>query len=293
VAEDKKITAYVCTGCDIGKCLDIEALKKVAAEECSLGACVEHPWLCDAEGVETIKKDIGEGANAVVIAACSPRAMTGTFTFNGTQVERVNLREHVIWTHEPNDEDTQMLAEDYLRMGITRAQKAEIPEPHIEETSKDIVIVGGGATGLNTALEAAKAGYQVTIIEKEDHLGGRVAMSHQSFPKRPPYRDLEPTGIDDTIAAVEATDKIKVLLNATIESVEGQPGQFDFKVKSGEKVMEFRAGAIVQATGWKPYDASKLDYLAYGKSPNVVTNVQVEEMMKNGGIKTLFAAVYR
>jgi quinone-modifying oxidoreductase subunit QmoB len=285
VAEDKKIKAYVCTGCDIGKCLDIEALKKVAAEEYGLGECAEHPWLCGAEGVELIKKDIADGANAVVIAACSPRAMTGTFTFNGTQVERVNLREHVIWSHEPNDEDTQMMAEDYMRMGITRAQKAGLPEPHIEETSKDIVVVGGGVTGLNTAIEAAKAGYQVTILEKADHLGGRVADSCKSFPKRPPYGDLVPTGIEDTIAAVESDDKIKVYLKAEIESVDGQPGQFDFKIKSGGEAVEFRAGAIVQATGWKPYDANKLDYLAYGKSPNVVTNVQVEEMMKNGGLK--------
>ena len=220
MAEDKKIKAYICTGCDIGKCLDVEALKKVAADEFGLGECAESPWLCGAEGVEAIKKDIADGANAVVIGACSPRAMTGTFSFNGTQVERVNLREHVIWSHEPNDEDTQMLAEDYMRMGITRAQKAELPEPHIEETSKDIVVVGGGATGMNTALEAAAAGYQVTILEKEDHLGGWVAKSYKSFPKRPPYGDLVPTEIEDTIAAVESNDKIKVYLMATIESVD-------------------------------------------------------------------------
>lgn len=285
MAEDKKITAYVCTGCDIGKCLDIDSLKKVAAEECGLGECAEHPWLCGAEGVGAIKTDIDDGAKAVVIAACSPRAMTTAFTFEGTQVERVNLREHVIWTHEPNDEDTQMLAEDYMRMGIVRAQKASIPEPHLEETSLDIVVVGGGATGMNAALEAAAAGYKVTLLEKENHLGGWVAKSYKSFPKRPPYGDLVATGIEETIAAVEANDKIKVIKRATVENIDGQPGQFDLRVKSGETVMEFRAGAIIQATGWKPYDANKLEYLAYGKSPNVVTNVQVEEMMKNGGLK--------
>jgi quinone-modifying oxidoreductase subunit QmoB len=285
VAENKKIAAYVCTGCDIGKSLDVEALKKVASEEYKLEICRDHQWLCGPEGVEAIRKDIADGAGAVVLAACSPRAMTSAFSFPGTQVERANLREHVVWSHEPNDEDTEMLAKDYLRMAIVRAQKASLPEPHVEETDKSIVVVGGGVSGLNAALDAAKAGYQVTLIEKEDRLGGWVAKSAKSFPRRPPYRDLEDTGIEDLISQVEGSDSIKVMKSAVIEGVTGQPGQFDFKVKAGGEVSEFRAGAIVQATGWKPYDASKLGYLAYGKSPNVVTNVQIEEMAKNGGVK--------
>ncbi len=284
MAGQEKITAYVCSGCDIGKSLDVEALKKVATDEYNLEICREHKWLCGPEGVEMIKEDIADGANAVVLAACSPRAMAGTFSFNGTQVERANLREHVVWSHKPNDEDTQALAEDYLRMAIVRAQKAKIPEPHVEEVDKGLVVVGGGVTGMTAALEAAKAGYQVVLIEKEDHLGGWVAKSAKSFPRRPPYRELEETGIEDTISQVEANEDIEVLKSARIESVTGQPGQFDFKVNAGGETLEFRAGAIVQATGWKPYDANRLEYLAYGKSPNVVTNVQVEEMMKNGGI---------
>ncbi len=284
MAEDKKIAAYICTGCDIGKSLDVEALKKVATDEHNLEICREHKWLCGREGVETIRKDIEDGADAVVIAACSPRAMTSVFSFNGKQVERVNLREHVVWSHEPNDEDTQMLAEDYLRMGIVRGKKAKLPEAHIEEIDKGIVVVGGGVTGMNAALDAARAGYKVTIIEKEDQLGGWVAKSHKSFPRRPPYDDLVDTGIEDTISKVESDENIKVLKGARIDKVVGQPGQFDFKVTVGGETNEFRAGAIIQATGWKPYDANKLGYLAYGKSPNVVTNVQVEEMMKNGGI---------
>jgi len=205
VAEQKKITAYVCTGCDIGKSLDVEALKKVATDEYKLEICRDSKWLCGPDGVETIKKDIADGADAVVLAACSPRAMAETFSFNGTQVERINLREHVVWSHKPNDEDTQALAEDYLRMGIVRAQKAKLPTPPVEEVDKSLLVVGGGVTGMTAALDAAKAGYKVTLIEKEDHLGGWVAKSAKSFPRRPPYRELEDTGIEDLISQVEET----------------------------------------------------------------------------------------
>ena len=62
----------------------------------------------------------------MVVAACSPRFKAEAFSFNhGSVVERVNLREHVAWCHKPQDEDTQMLAEDYLRMGVARALKTE------------------------------------------------------------------------------------------------------------------------------------------------------------------------
>jgi quinone-modifying oxidoreductase subunit QmoA len=37
-----------------------------------------------------------------------------------------------------------------------------------------------------------------------------------------------------------------------------------------------RVRAIVWATGWKPYDATKLDHLGFGRYPNVITNVMME-----------------
>ena len=167
-------------------------------------SCRTHPFLCGDEGVELIKKEIQEGANALVIAACSPRFNTDTFTFDGCLTERVNLRELVVWSHPPNDEDTQMLAEDYLRMGIARAKKAEIPEPFEAEIDKTILVVGGGQTGMTAALEAAKAGYEVVLVEKEPQLGGWLKKFSKLFPKKPPYRDLEPVDLESRVSEIEA-----------------------------------------------------------------------------------------
>ena len=59
-----------------------------------------HPFLCGKEGVELIKKDIDEkGTNTLVIAACSRRVNFDVFKFDGCIVERVNLREQVVWSH--------------------------------------------------------------------------------------------------------------------------------------------------------------------------------------------------
>jgi quinone-modifying oxidoreductase subunit QmoB len=284
VGDEKKIAAYICSGCDIGKSLDVEALRKVATEEFGIETCREHAWLCGPEGVESIKNDIKNGTGAVVLAACSPRAMASVFDFKGCFTERVNLREHVVWSHEPGNEDTQMLAEDYLRMGIVRAQKAKLPEPHRDEVDKTILVVGGGVTGMTAALEAARAGYQVALVEKDEKLGGHVAKFSSTFPKRPPYRDYQPSTCREMVAEVEGHERIKVYTAGVIDKIVGQPGQFQVSIRVGNEAVEFRAGAIVQATGWKPYDASKLGYLGYGKSPDVITNVQMEELVGEGPV---------
>ncbi len=272
----EKVGVYICTGCDISK-LDINRLQNVAKEEYGIEAKV-HPHLCSKEGVEMIKKDAAE-LDAIVIAACSPRVKESVFTFDGKYVERVNLREGVVWSHEI-DEHAQELAEDYIRIGIAKAQKAQTPEPYIEETSKDILVVGGGVTGLTAALEAAKAGYKVYLVEKEAELGGWVAKYYKTLPTKPPYNKIEEPIVFKLIEEVKNNENITVYTSTIIDSISGQPGMFDVKLQNGG---QFRVGAIVVATGWKPYDATKLEeQYGYGKYTNVVTNLEFEEMAKSG-----------
>ncbi|MHC4605589.1 MAG: hydrogenase iron-sulfur subunit [Planctomycetota bacterium] len=281
--EKQKTAAYICRGCDIGKCVDVEALSRIV-QESGVENCRVHDCFCAEEGLELIRKDVKDGFQAQVVAACSPRFLADTFLFDGCHTERVNLREHVIWSHEPNDEDTQALAEDYLRMGLARAEKTEMPEPFKEEISQTVLVVGGGHTGITAAIEAAKAGREVVLVEKEEKLGGWLSKFGKSFPKKPPYRDLQENDIEDRIKQVENDAKIRVFTKAKIESIKGQPGQFDVKLRSNGTTEEFRAGAIIQATGWRPYEPSKLSHLGYGSSPNVITNVQMEDMCRESRI---------
>jgi quinone-modifying oxidoreductase subunit QmoB len=281
---DKKVAVYICRGCDIGASLDVEALRKVATDEYHAEPCRQHDCLCGAAGRELIAQDIQAGARALVIAACSPRCMTDAFTFDGCQTERVSLREQVVWSHKPGDEDTQMLAEDYLRMGLVRAEKAELPEPLAESIDQTILVVGGGATGLAAALNAARAGSNVVLVEKAARLGGWLAKFTSGIPHRPPYRDPQPQAIADQIAAVERHERITVHAGTSIERITGQPGQFDVTLKTNGSSAQVRVGAIVQATGWKPYDATRLGHLGYGRCPNVITNVQMEEQLASGRI---------
>ncbi len=59
------------------------------------------------------------------------------------------------------------------------------------------------------------------------------------------------------------------------------PGAVDLDM--AEEETEIEVGAIIVATGWRPYDAGKLDNLGFGQYPNVITNVMMERLAARGG----------
>jgi len=281
-----KVGVYICGGCGIGDVIDTGKLMKAAS-----GAATKqvHEHLCGPEGLTLIRQELdGEApkVDGVVIAACSQRMKMDAFDFGEDVVtERVNLREHVAWCQEPNDEDVQAMAEDYVNMGIVRAQKATPPEPVSGEVSKRIMVVGGGLTGLTAAIEGADAGYELLLVEQAEKLGGFLDTVRKRFPSDAPFTELRPGGLKDKIEKVLYNPKIKVCVNAKIIKTDGQPGQFDVTLDTPDGQLEERVGSIVMATGWKPYDASKLGHLGYGASDDVITNVELERLASGGEIK--------
>ena len=172
---EKKYGVYICKGCGIGDSINIEKLVKASTKGPIKGENVKvHDVLCSPEGLQLIKGDIKkDGINAIVIGACSPRVKFEEFDFPGCLTERVNIREFVAWMQEPNTDETQSSAEDYMIMGAVKVQKSELPSPAIlENLSNALLVVGGGITGMTAALEAARAGYKVVLVEKEPQLGG-------------------------------------------------------------------------------------------------------------------------
>jgi len=279
---EKKLGVYVCGGCGIGECVDKERLVRIAAEEYQISVVKTSPAFC-LEDVRLIKEDIEkEGVNAVVIAACSPRVNTDVFALPSATVERVNLREQVAWSHPPGHEETQSLANDALRIGIVRAQKTRPPTPFTEANERTVLVIGGGVAGMTAALGAARSSVKAILVEKTPRLGGFAARLWKQVPKHPPYRDLEEPGVDALIRETEAHPDIQVLTGAEVQGIAGQPGKFEVSIRRDGEVRSVTAGAVVLATGWRPFDATALERYGFGKSPNVVTNVTLEEMARTG-----------
>lgn len=90
-----------------------------------------------------------------------------------------------------------------------------------------ILVVGGGISGLTTALEAAEVGYEVFLVEKNPYMGGRVAQLNQYFPKLCP-----PTcGLEINFRRIKDNPKIQVLSLAEVDKVEGVAGNYNVTVK--------------------------------------------------------------
>lgn len=284
---ETRVGVYICKGCEIGDSLDIDKIIDVASAECGAAVCKAHDALCGPEEMEIIKSDIqNEGLNRVSVMACSGRMFPELFDFGkDVLVDRANIREQVAWSHEQNDEDTQMLAEDVARVSVARLQNGKPPVPFLEDTSRDILVVGGGMTGMTAARAASGAGYKVVLTEKEDQLGGWARRFSKVFPKNPPYTGLEDSDYLRLVEEVEDDPNITVHKSTIIEKTEGQPGMFSVTLKNGSGSSKLRVGSIVLATGWRPYEPEKLMHLGYGCSPDIVTNVQMEEMVLKGEIR--------
>ncbi len=281
---ESKTAAYICKGCGIGERIDAAQTAKVAEREGKINVVRQHDFLCSSAGVQMIRDDLDkEGVTHVMIAACSQRAKTEAFYFPAAAVARTNLREGVIWSQPDTPEakeTTQEMADDFVRMGCAEVKKMKVPagNPNVSH-NKRILVVGGGVSGMTAALEAAKAGYEVVLVEKEKQLGGWAAKLWKRVAFREPYKDPADTGVDQMIAAVSGEKRIKIHINSVVAKTSGAPGRFTVEIatESGSTVSE-EVGAIVQASGFATYDARKLTEFGYGKSPNVVDQAGLEQL---------------
>lgn len=284
---EKKSGIYLCQGCGIGDAVNVDELEQVAKSEFRIGHCVKHKALCSEDGLAAINKDLGDGTvNGMVIAACSHRVMADKFRFDGAAVVRANLREQVAWSQPPGEEDTQMLAADQVRMGLAQLSRTDLPAPAtMQDVSRTVLVVGGGVSGLSAAREAAKAGHPVLLVEKTDKLGGWATKWSALMPHRPPYRGVKDNDTADLVAEVTGNGKITVKTDTIVTKTSGQPGAFSVTLSTAGQETTETVGAIVVATGWRPYDASKLGHLGYGASPDIVTAIELDAMLKAGELK--------
>ncbi len=249
----KKYGVYICTGCGIGEALDIEKLSDVPDEEGI--PFKEHACFCGEEGLNIIKADVEAGTNALSIVGCSRRVNFDVFRFEGCVVDRVNVREGVVWTmsrdkypapteEEKDDEEfidqIQMAADDYLRMSLARLEKVEVPEAFkLDAISKKILVLGGGVTGISAAIDAAKAGYDVTVVEKENQLGGYARKMRKNLPVAAPFEELTESVIADKITELESFSNVSIKTGVLVARIAGQPGEFTVTFKKPGEAIEF------------------------------------------------------
>lgn len=276
----KNMALALCTGCRIGESIDAGDLCASMEEKNPGLKILEHPALCSDEGLKAFHQLAeSEGLHGLVLAACSPRQRQGEFAMENCMLERVNLREQLAWTMEAGHEDTRAAAEDQVLMALAKIRACTSQEPYIpEELHRKILVVGGGITGLSAALEGARSGNSVILVEKEETLGGYAAKIYRVQPGS--EEALQEGAMATLVEEVESNPLIEVHTGTGIGSISGEPGNFSVVLEKGG---DLKAGAIVTATGWHPYDAGRLEHLGYGME-GVRTLEEFESIVQTGKV---------
>lgn len=185
-----KIGVYICAcGINIASKVDVDELTEFAAELPNVAVSRMSNYTCSEPGQDVIQSDIREGlVNRVVVASCTPRMHEPTFQralaaegLNPYFFEMANIREHVSWITEDPKEATEK-AKRLVRSAVMRVTHHAPLEPRQESVKQSAMIVGGGIAGIQAALNIAKAGYKVYLVEKEPTIGGKMAQLDKTFP---------------------------------------------------------------------------------------------------------------
>ena len=58
----------------------------------------------------------------------------------------------------------------------------QLSEIHGERNFGDVMVVGGGVSGIQASLDLATAGFKVYLVEKGPSIGGHMAQLDKTFP---------------------------------------------------------------------------------------------------------------
>ncbi len=189
----ERIGVYVChCGSNIAGVVDVAEVSSWAAKELEKEGVVvarDYKFMCSSLGQELIERDIKEkGLTRVVVAACSPHLHEPTFRaacaragINPYLFEMTNIREQDSWVTTDKVEATRK-AKALIAAAVGRVAYQKPLESLYVPIDPNVLVVGGGVTGIQAALEIANSGQHVYLVEREPSLGGHMAQFDKTFP---------------------------------------------------------------------------------------------------------------
>ncbi len=266
------IGVFVCAcGPNIGERIHIDLLMEKISEMDDVFLVQQHGLLCSPDGKSFLEEAIREhDLSRIVVAACSPREHLETFMgvcskagINPFMLQMVNIREQCAWVTD----DVDLATAKAFRMISGAISRSVLHQPlDIIDIacSPDVVVIGGGLTGLRTALSLTSPDRRVTIVEREHQLGGRHAGT---------------AAVTAMVDEVIASSNIEVLTDSEPVDVKGFFGNFIISLGEEE---ELTAGAVVLATGSADAPAEMLEDYGYGTLPGVITSAEARSMCLSG-----------
>ena len=232
-------------------------------------------FLCLKEGCEEMLSAIRErNINRVVVAACSPELKQNVFHkaieeagLNSNLLSMANIREQCSWAHQG---DVTGKALELTKMSANKARFLQPVETGEVTVNNEVLVVGGGFSGMKSALELTKLNLRVTLVERESALGGRLLESESFY-----GIEITPEQMLGSMReAIEADENIEVLTPAEVTGVEGKAGDFRVELRrNGEKLLR-SFGAIVLASGYQTEVWPELE------SENIICSVGLLKLLQ-------------
>ena len=288
-----RIGVFVChCGINIASTVDVERVAEEMEQHPEVVYATDYRYMCSNPGQQLVRDAIVEhDLDGVVVAACSPLMHEKTFRraasaagSNPYRCEMANIREQCAWVHEHEPARATEKAVEIVRTVVEKVTRDEELEPFRLPLTKRALVIGGGITGMQAALDIANAVFPVVLVEREAHLGGKMARLSGTYLNFTGAPDL----LERKVEQVLNHSNIEVLTGAQVVGVEGYVGNFKAAVSgfnvSSSRLTEpetFEVGAIVVATGWDPYSLERLPEYGGGEIPDVVDGLTFEEMLRD------------
>ena len=230
-----RIGVYIChCGGNISDTVDVERVKEEISKLKDVKVVETVEYLCSTQGQNLIKNGVKDyGINRVVVASCSIYLHLETFRravseagLNPYLLEMVNIREHCSWVHN-NIEEATRKAIDLIKGAVNRVRRLEALHPIKTKVKKEVLVIGGGISGIQAALEMADKGFQVYLVEREPCIGGHMAQLSETFPTL----DCSYCILAPRMVSVAQHPRIKILTMAEPISLEGAPGDYTVTIR--------------------------------------------------------------
>jgi len=257
----RRIGVYVChCGGNISDYVDVERVAEGARGDADVAVARTTMFACSEASQQEIEADIrANDLDGLVVASCSPKLHTFTFRgvasragLNPYEYTQVNIREQCSWVHTDDRERATAKATALVAAGIGRTRHTVPLEPMVVDTVPHTLVIGGGIAGLRAAVGLADLGLRVTLIEREDSLGGHVRALGAMYPHGRLGRDL----VAGLVAEVRSRPAITVLTGAEAVGKSGSFGNYRVRIRVGGEgagSLEVAVGSIIVATGFDDY----------------------------------------
>lgn len=238
-SEISRVGVIICNcNTEISNVININALENYINKLQSVVSVKIFENLCHEKNLDKIEDWVRDNyLNKAVIAACSPKTHQHVFEriFEGiidkTNIEIANIREQCCWVHQSNGKilDANVIlkkAELLIEAAVGRVVLQKEIKVKRVEIEKSCAVIGGGIGGMTTALNLARAGIKVYLIEKSPTLGGKIARWHRIYG----MGDCSICFISELIGEIAKEPNIEIHTNTEIERVSGEVGNFTIEL---------------------------------------------------------------